>query len=347
MEKRCLIIELARRTSINLSLDGVDISEDINLYLQSLSYSDYSEDKSDDLQITIDDREHVWMNDWLEKETIQRGSTLRAAIIHSDNQLSPLQLDCGSFEIDSCDFSGYPCIVTIKATALPYSSTARIQAKTKAWEDYTLSGIANEIAAQNELKCMFLSDSDPSYTREEQVTQSDISFLQNLCKNADISLKATDKTIILFDRKAFEANPPIDTIKFGASDILSWRFSVSSADTSYKNSSVSYTDPETEETYSYSSEDENNKNSGSLNINEKVTSNEEAKILAQNRLGNKNKFEFTANFDLVGNVSLVASSNIEVSGFGAFDGKYSIVTAKHVVSSSGYRTSVELRKVQV
>ena len=64
-------------------------------------------------------------------------------------------LDCGVFEIDTVDGSGPPAKATIKAGSIPYSSTIRTQKKTKAWENYTLSGIANEIAGTNCLTCMF------------------------------------------------------------------------------------------------------------------------------------------------------------------------------------------------
>ena len=51
----------ARRTVVRLTFDGVDISADINRYLQSLSYTDNEQDETDDLQLTLDDREGVWL----------------------------------------------------------------------------------------------------------------------------------------------------------------------------------------------------------------------------------------------------------------------------------------------
>ena len=52
--------------------------------------------------------------------------------------------------------SGPPSVVVVKATALPFSSSTRQTKKTKAWESYTLSGIANQVAGQNGLKCMYV-----------------------------------------------------------------------------------------------------------------------------------------------------------------------------------------------
>ena len=97
-------------------------------------------------------------------------------------------LDCGQFELDSVDASGPPNTITIKATALPYSVQIRQTEKSKAWESYTLSGIANEMASVSGMACMFLATKDPSYSRVEQRKQSDIAFLSKLCHEAGISL---------------------------------------------------------------------------------------------------------------------------------------------------------------
>jgi phage protein D len=56
---------LARRTVIAVKIEGVDISVDTNKYLLGLTYTDNEEDKTDDLQITLDDREGVWLKNWL------------------------------------------------------------------------------------------------------------------------------------------------------------------------------------------------------------------------------------------------------------------------------------------
>ena len=83
--------------------------------------------------------------------------------------------------------SGPPSVVVVKATALPFSSSIRQTKKTKAWESYTLSGIANQMAGQNGMKCMYEAASNPSYDRIEQNKQSDIKLLERLCKDAGLA----------------------------------------------------------------------------------------------------------------------------------------------------------------
>ena len=76
-------------------------------------------------------------------------------------------LDCGQFELDSIKASGPPATITIKATSLPFNAQIRQTEKTKAWEAYTLSGIAQEMAGANGMACLYESASDPYYERVE------------------------------------------------------------------------------------------------------------------------------------------------------------------------------------
>ena len=57
----------ARKASTSVSFNGTDISAIINKYLMSLSYVDNEEDETDDLQIKLEDRSGVWLQQWLQK----------------------------------------------------------------------------------------------------------------------------------------------------------------------------------------------------------------------------------------------------------------------------------------
>ena len=51
----------ARRTEIIIYFAGVDISQSIRPYLLTMTYTDNEEDRTDDLQITLDDRDRTWV----------------------------------------------------------------------------------------------------------------------------------------------------------------------------------------------------------------------------------------------------------------------------------------------
>ena len=107
----------ARRTAVRLTFAGVDISTDINKHLLSLTYTDNEEDKTDDLQLSLDDREGVWLGNWLNTPGASKGVEISAVIVQKNWESNGKDrvLDCGVFEIDTVDGSGPPAKATIKA----------------------------------------------------------------------------------------------------------------------------------------------------------------------------------------------------------------------------------------
>ena len=258
-------------------------------------------------------------------------------------------LDCGQFELDDISASGPPSEVTFKCTSLPFSSKIRQTEKNKAWEGYSLSGIANEMASENGFACLYESDSDPEYERVEQITESDISFLSWLCHDAGISLKVTNHIIVLFDQVAYEAKDEIMTIVYGDGSYGKYKLASGTADKEYASCRVSYTNPDDGNVISatafiedYDAEDEENQQ---LEITAKVSNTGEAQKLAEKHLRLKNKYEYSASFTLPGDPRMVAGVTLAISDFGPWDGKYIIKQVKHSLGGSGYVTQIELRRV--
>ena len=67
---------LARRTAVKLYFKGKDISKDLTKYLLSLSFTDKEEDETDDISISLDDREGKWIKDWLNTSTETKTETV-------------------------------------------------------------------------------------------------------------------------------------------------------------------------------------------------------------------------------------------------------------------------------
>lgn len=258
-------------------------------------------------------------------------------------------LPTGDFELDSVAPSGPAAEVSIKGTALPFSAPIRQTKKTKAWENITLSAIANEIAGANGMSCMYESANDPFYERVEQIDASDIDFLSRLSDDAGISLKATNSIIVLFDQATYEAKGAVITIKRGDGSYTKRKLTVGAADTQYSSCRVSYVDPSTgkciEATAKIEDYNANAKNNQQLEIKAKVATKDEAKALAEKHLRLHNKYNKSATFTMPGNPALVAGVTVELKGWGAFDGKYIIAQAKHTVGGSGYTTQIKLRRV--
>lgn len=56
---------IARRSAVQVFFAGRDISESLQDYLVSLTYTDNEEDAADDLQIKLADRDGIWLTKWL------------------------------------------------------------------------------------------------------------------------------------------------------------------------------------------------------------------------------------------------------------------------------------------
>ena len=261
-----------------------------------------------------------------------------------------LVLDCGQFELDTVNASGPPATIALKATSLPYTSQVRQTEKSKAWEAYNLSGIANEMAGANGMACLYESASDPYYDRVEQYKTSDIAFLSQLCHDAGISLKATNNILVLFDQAQYEAKGAVLTLKRGAGGYTKYKLDVGSADTLYSSCRVSYVDPNTgkciEGVAKVEDYNADSKNNQQLEVSAKVASADEAKALAEKRLRLHNKYTRSASFTLPGNPNVTAGVTVMLEGWGGWDGKYIVKQAVHAVDSSGgYTTQIKLRRV--
>lgn len=278
-----------------------------------------------------------------------KGLKISASIIREnwDGDGKDEVLDFGQFELDSVTADGPPAEVTVKATSLPYGSSVRQTLKNKSWENTTLFDIAKTITSTNGLGLMFESKYNPSFVRVEQYRTSDISFLQKLCHDAGASLKTTNNIIVIFDQADYEAKKAVRKIIFGeAGGYTKYRLNTV-AGGSYSSCKVSYTDncgnviTATEYAEGYS---ESNNFNQCLEVRQKVASAAEAQALAHKMLRLHNKYEFEASFTFPGDPKLAAGNTVELSGFGAWDGKFLIKQAKHSISRSGYTTSVSLRK---
>lgn len=337
---------IAKRTKLKVKYEGADISKDLKDYLISLSYTDNDEDQADDLQLNLEDKKGNWARDWL-VQTGGKGAEIEASIIQVLEDGTEKELKCGKFKSDTVNESGPPTKVSIKATSIPTDSKIKSEDKTKAWEKIKLSAIAAEIAKKNKLKSQFESEEDPFYDRVEQTKKSDLLFLKELCKDAGISLKVTEKKVVLFDASKFEKMPHIATIARGKANVLRWSFGTTFNDTGYAACEVTYTDPKTKKTIKgfFGNPKADKATDRVLKLNTKVKNKAEADRLAKKSLREKNKKETQASIEVAGNVDFVAGVNIMIKGWGIYDGKYMIQTAGHSVAESGYKTSLSLRKV--
>ena len=353
---------IGRRAWLIVTYNGKDISESLAQYVLSFSYTDNLTGQVDDISITLEDRAELWEADWMP----ERGATLDITICTynwSDLYSEEQDLQLGKFEIDELEVSSAPNVVTIKAVAISISddSTLRSTLRSHTWENISVQKAANDIAWQNGMKLQWYCDDNPNIDKLEQNDESDLDVLQKICDDAGFALKVTTDTIIIFDVEKFEKEDvyaeyyhPGTTIlnivenqpkPVQTDALLNYSFKAKIRDV-YKKCHVKYAKDKDKSVIesTFVAPDKQDKDGATLEIHQQVSSQAEADRLAKIKLREKNCEEFTGSFSSDGNIGLCAGETIEMLGFGNFSGKYIITQTKHDIISSGFTSSVEIRK---
>ena len=328
------------RARVEVIYNGTDITKDIAGDVIAFSYTDNESGKADDLSITLKDDDGLWAGAWFPA----RGDTIEATIITETDE-GEKRLPCGSFSIDELTGSGGDGeTFEIAAVSVPVDASIRREIKSKAWEDVTLSSIAGDIASAGGLELLFVPLSDPLYDRRDQRDETDLQFLLRLCDDEALSLKITDRQLVIFNSEEQEQEQPVATIYKREGDVIGWQFKGQAHDI-YGQAVVEYKDPQTGLVNQYVYTDPKLTNGKSFRVVQRAASIAEAERIAKAALRKKNRYENTGSITLVGKVEYIAGVTIELLGFGKFSGKYLIEKSSHEVGG-GHQVGLDLTKVR-
>lgn len=331
----------ARRARVKCKYDNVDISQDIACFLKSFSVREVLSGEADSAEITLEDREALWRGDWFP----ERGAIMDITLVISDweGEGDNRELPFGKFEVDEITNTGPPNEAKIKLISVPNNTDLRGVERTRAWEKANLSRIVQDVAEGAGMQHFFDTPEDPVIERAEQSEETDLAFLQKLCKDAGLALKVTDKNVVVFDIAKYEAAEPVMTITKGKDNIISFDCRTTIHEI-YRACHVKYKHGKKDELIEYTFTDSKRTTGRTLEVNEKVVSIEEAEKLAKKKLREKNLDEVAVSLNMVGNFALLASNTVTLAGFHVYDGKYLIMRSSHEIGS-GYTTKIELRRV--
>ena len=297
----------ARYAAVNCLYNGKDISADLAAFMKSFSVREVLSGEADSTEITLEDREELWQGDWMP----DRGALLDVKM-SVGNWEAPgdfRTLPLGKFEVDEITNTGPPNEAKIRLVSIPNASNLRSVEKTRAWEKTKLSQIIKDIADGAEMESYYDAEEDPIQERAEQSEETDLSFLQKLCKDVGLALKITDKKIVVFDISKYEQADPVMQITKGQQSVLSFECRTTIHDI-YKACHVKYKHAQQDETIDYTFTDPKRKEGQTLQVNEKVDSLEEAEKLAKKKLHEKNLEEVAVSLTMVGNFALLASNTV-------------------------------------
>lgn len=330
-----------RRARVQLTVAGVDITRDAAVDLLSFTYNDNESGTADDISVSLANDHKRWSGPWMPR----KGDTMSATIVLEGEDRENKSLYCGVFTIDKISASFAPNVVTISAVSVPLKSGVRREVKNTGWEDADLKTIAQEIADKAGLVCIFDMDSPPRYDRIDQHQESDLAFLNRLCREAGASLKVTDEKIAIFDQQKYETKAPAGSIVMGQSSIIrSPTFETGAADL-YKECVAKYFDAKTESTVERTFIDESIVEGQTFRLlGVRCATLADAERKARAKLRELNKGEVTATITLANDLHFGAGQVASVEGFGYFDGDYLVEKASHTISSSGHTVALDMHR---
>lgn len=325
-----------RKTAISLLYNGKNISTKITDYLEGFTYTDVASGETDTLAITLSEHKHKWIKDWFPTE----GDYLEATIYVNNwtKQNDNRKLKCGKFLIDDYGFSGPNDIYNLNAISSPINTEFTSTEKSKAWKDTTIKGIASTIAKSAGLTLHYDAESY-KIKKIEQSSQSDMSFLFNICKDYNLAMKLYNSKLVIFDEIKYEQKKEVGTIN--KSQCSSWDLNGTLVGI-YHGVIIKYTKPKTNKTLTYKYMIKEGKRI--LKVNEKAESYVDAEIKAKAKLRQKNKAAMTINLTLMGDVKYLAGTCYKLTGFGKFNGKYYIDKVTHTLNG-GYVVTLQMHKV--
>ncbi len=330
----------ARYAQVVVSIGGVDISGDIAGSMESFTYTDQAHGKSDDVSLTLQDRDDLWKSGWMPDKGTE--FTAKIKCCNWDGPGQNLTLPCGRYEIDDISIDGPPDKVTIKGVSAKISSTARSEKRSKAWENTTLQAVAAEIAGESQL-ALYYDGPSVSFKRIERRQASALEWLRQLCEKFGCNLKVGDYMMIVYSGKSGDAQAPGATFTRGQSDIIRHRLHDKGAKT-YKACEVRYWDTVKKKELKFKHQSPTSFVGQTLTINKRVENLGQARQVAECELRKANKHEKEVTLDLMGRPDIDAGTTVSLSGYGKFDGNYFVEQASHRVDSGGgYATSLKLR----
>ena len=127
-------------------------------------------------------------------------------------------------------------------------------------------------------------------------------------------------------------------------EMESWDLKDKLSDTGYTVGVIAYKNPTGGDDLSYTFTVPGAAHTKVLTVTEAADSYAEAIILVKSALRAANRQEVTLSFTIQGGAGWYAAQNVQISGFGQFNGKYFIEKIDHEFGNSGYTMSIDAHR---
>lgn len=326
--------------AFELLYDRRDVTIDVSPLLTAITYTDNLDgEESDSLELTLEDADGRWWQAWYPR----MGDRLTLRIGYAGQTL----VDCGDFEIDEIEFDGPPSTVRLRALAAGVRRDMRTH-RGEAYENTTLAGIAQAVAARHKLRMVGEIEPIP-VVRVTQLHEQDLAFLKRLAKEYGHAFNVRGDTLVFHRLASLRAAPPVTVLRMGDLTRYTFRDKVKGTP---KSAQVAYHDPESKTLLMHEVDSDGavvaEPSADALKLNTRVESSAQAEAKATAALQAASDEATTGTLSLWGNPALMAGSNVLLEGFGRIDGRYQIAASRHDLGrGGGYSTEIEVRRTRL
>jgi uncharacterized protein len=315
---------------------GVNITADVSPMVRAIRYVDRLDNESGELEVELEDHAKRWQRSWYPA----LGDLVGARIGYRGEGL----LNCGDFQIDELELDSPPDVMRIRCLAA-YVTPAMRTPNSAAYESQSLVNIAGSIAAKYGLELIAapqVGEGDIAFARVTQRCETDLEFLKRLANRYDFDFTVRGGQLVFYSRLALEAAPAVRTIERADTERVTFRNRTRRI---YSGAQVSYFSPQSKQSISQSAL-ATSPTGDTVKIVERVENAQQAAARAAAALRLHNMMFVEAAVEGPG-IPIAVSGNIfQLSGWGAFDGRYLIDTARHRIDrATGYTTAYSARRL--
>lgn len=310
---------------------GINITPQIKDRLLSLTVSDEAGFKSDQVEITLDDRDNAI-------ELPLPGAPLVVFMGYKETFLVPM----GIYTADEVVAKGPPDTVTIRGKAANLGGSIKEQ-KTRNWDEKTIQDIVSTIAGEHGLEPKVAEAyADFFYEHLDQTDESDLNFLMRIAKEHDALAAVKGQTLLFIGKgegKTASGLPmlPLPITKSGK---LSWSMTLATRG-DFKSVEANWHNEETGQKEKVTE----GEGSPIKKLRHTYATKEEAQRAAKAELDKIKRGNDTLSMTMPGNPLIAAEGQILALGFRiGVAGLWSITSAKHQIRGGGFTTSIETEK---
>lgn len=323
-------LELPRKAFLKLNYNGVDATEEF--YSESFEYTDSASGEADTISLTVNNQTGKWFNSYMPQD----GDYVEAHICienwngDGDNR----SVACGQFELDSFKASGYPSVASLNGISIPIRSNFNVTTKNKNFSNTTVKDILSGICVDAGIELVYEA-ADYSIEEIEQSGQTDMAFAFEICQNYNLAMKIYNNKLVIYDQTDYEKKPAAYSINLSEMQKYSYTGMKSQL---YDGVEIQYTNPDSDETLTYSYTVPGTEGKRKLFINEQVETYREAEIRAKSRLLENIRGAISLSVTVKGDTKHMAGRNVNITGLGKLDGIYFVDSVIHSKNAQGTYT---------